>query len=126
MSKIRSILGPWAALMTGMQSEAMEKAFEEMQKPIEERIENRKKEIAENRTFFDSLDTFLKEEDKSVFDVEGIEKVIDEILSAPNFDNVSKPETLEEKIELIKNRTNNIIQLNELLLTMEEDELKRQ
>lgn len=121
---INSILGPWATLMTSVQSDSMMKAFEEMQKPVEERIAKRKKEIEENQRMFDNLDMFLKEEDKSSFDVEGIEEAIDEMLSQPNFENVRIPETLNEKIELIKNRFHNIIELNKLLLIMEEKELE--
>ena len=121
MSKVvNSILGPWATLMMSVQSDSMMKAFEEMQKPVEERIAKRKKEIEENQHIFDNLDMFLKEEDKSSFDVEGIEEAIDDMLSQLNFDNVTIPETLDEKIELIKNRVHKIIELNKLLLMMEE------
>lgn len=121
---INSILGSWASLIAGLQSDSMMEVFEEMQKPVEERIAKRKKEIEENQQFFDSLDVFSKEKDKSGFDVEGIEEAIDEMLSQPNFDNVRIPETLNEKIELIKNRVHNIIELNKLLLMMEEKEIK--
>lgn len=124
MSKMNSIFGIWAGIMSEVQSDAMAKSIEEMQKPVEERIEKRKKDIEENKMLFENLDMFSKEEDKTIFDIKGIEEAIDDILDQPNFDNVSKPNTIDGKIELVKDRVQNIIKINELLLMMEEDELK--
>ena len=119
MSKI---FGVWEAIMKTTMSDSMMRAFEEMQMPIDERISKRKKELEENKTLYESLDTFLNTEDKSVFDLEGMEEIADDILSADNFENVKKPDNLIGKIEVIKDRVNHIVQLNELLLMMEERE----
>jgi hypothetical protein len=119
MSKI---FGVWEAIMKTTMSDSMMRAFEEMQMPIDERISKRKKELEENKTLYESLDTFLNTEDKSVFDLEGMEEIADDILSADNFENVKKPDNLIGKIEVIKDRVNHIVQLNELLLSMEERE----